>query len=492
MAVPRLIRKVGIGVSAGVLTGLLVTGGIALADAGAQVVDPLEDLIASLDAAWILVAAFLVFFMQGGFALLTAGFVRAKNTSNILMKNILDASLGAIVYWMFGFGIAFGTTADFMGLDKFFITPSAEGGATGGTAFGDTGVPLFAFWIFQWAFAATAATIVAGALAERTKFRGYLIYSVFITGFIYPVVSHWVWGGGWLYELGVSDNGFLDFAGSSVVHSVGAWAGLMGALIVGPRIGKYLPDGTTRAIVGHSMPLAVAGMFILWFGWYGFNPGSTLGLSGGGAALAAQVAVNTTLAAGAGGAAAVLLSMYHYKVADTGLVVNGILGGLVAVTAGCGFVDPYAALIIGAIGGSIIIYSVRFFDWLHIDDPVGVISVHGACGVWGTLAVGLFATKSLVGGGDDYGLLLGGGIEQLGAQVIGIVAIFGWVTVTAGILFLAIKHTVGLRVSEAEELAGIDVTEHGIGAYPEFPTVIPGAAVETSASTSQPPSGGGD
>ena len=316
-------------------------------------------------------------------------------------------------------------------------------------------------------------------MAERTKFSAYIFYTVFITGIIYPIVPHWIWGGGWLS--GIGDNGFLDFAGSTVVHSVGAWAGLMGPIIVGPRIGKFVSDGSARAIPGHSMPLATLGMFILWFGWYGFNPGSTLGLSGGCASLAALVAVNTTLSAGAGAAAAEAISKMRYDKTDLGLTINGALAGLVAITAPAGFVDPYAAVIIGLIGGVVVVFSVAMLDKLHIDDPVGAISVHGVVGVWGILAVGLFATQRLVGG-DDYGLLVGGGIEQLGVQVVGSVAVAAWTMVLSGLLFLGIKHTIGLRVSGAEELSGLDVQEHGIGSYPEFGTVIPGAAVETDAS----------
>ena len=251
----------------------------------------------------------------------------------------------------------------------------------------------------------------------------------------------------------------------------------MGAIIVGSRIGKFSADGSVRAIPGHSMPLAALGMFILWFGWYGFNPGSTLGLSNGGAGLAAFVAVNTTLAAGAGAVAAMAIAKLRYAKADLGLTINGALAGLVAITAGCGFVDPYAAVIIGLVGGGIVVVSVAMIDKLRVDDPVGAISVHGVVGVWGTLAVGLFATERLVGG-DTYGLLVGGGIQQLGVQIVGILAVAAWTMLTSAILFLAIKYTVGLRVSEAEELAGLDVQEHGIGAYPEFGTVTPGTAVE--------------
>ena len=464
-------KKAAVGLPVGLALGALSSFGLAFAQDG---VDAVTDIVAAVDTMWLLVAAFLVFFMQAGFGMVEAGFVRVKNTSNILMKNALDASLGAVVYWAVGFGLAYGGTGAFAGDGNFFPGLGASG--PGGAAFGILGeVPLFASFIFQFAFAATAATIVSGAMAERTKFSAYLFYTVFITGIIYPVVSHWIWGGGWLSEQG--DNGFLDFAGSTVVHGVGAWAALVGAIMVGPRIGKYAADGSVHAIPGHSMPLATLGMFILWFGWYGFNPGSTLGLSGGGATLAALVAVNTTVAAGAGAVVAMAVSKALYRKADLGLTINGALAGLVSVTAPAGFVEPWAAVLIGGIGGAIVIGAVAMFDRLRVDDPIGAISVHGICGVWGTLSVGLFAAQELVGSGT-YGLFLGGGIEQLGVQVLGILAVFGWTVGLSLVLFSVIKYTIGLRVSEAEELAGLDVQEHGIGAYPEFGLVTPGSAVE--------------
>jgi Amt family ammonium transporter len=476
MQIPTTLSKAGIGTGLGLLAGMLATGGIAFAQEGDEIADAVSDLIASVDTLWLLISAFLVFFMQAGFGLLEAGFVRVKNTSNILMKNAMDASLGILVYWAIGFGLAYGTAGSFAGFDKFFATPAATGDA--GAAYGILGdIPLFATFIFQWAFAATAATIVSGAMAERTQFRAYLFYTVFITAIIYPIVSHWVWGGGWLSDIGT--NGFLDFAGSTVVHGVGAWAGLVGAFFVGARIGKYGEDGRARGIPGHSMPLAALGMFILWFGWYGFNGGSTLALTGGGATLAALVVVNTTLSAGAGAVAAMGTARWRHGKTDLGLTLNGALAGLVGITAGAGFVEPYAAVIIGLAAGVLVVFSVSLLDRARIDDPIGAISVHGVVGVWGTLAVGLFATANLTGS-TDYGLLTGGGIEQLGVQVVGILAVFAWTVVTSAVLFGGIKMFLGLRVSEAEEIAGLDVQEHGIGAYPEFPTVAPGTAVETS------------
>ena len=486
---PRGAKRAAVGISAGLLTALLATIGIV----AAQEADAVADLILAVDTIWFVIAGILVFFMQAGFGLLEAGFVRVKNTTNILMKNVLDASLGGVVWWAIGFGFAFGgSQGGFIGGDSFF---PALGGLTE-----TDGVSEAAVFFFQWAFAATAATIVSGALAERTKFSAYLFYTVFITGIIYPIVINWGWGGGWLGEMG-----FMDYAGSTLVHSVGAWAGLAGAFLLGPRLGKYASDGTVTAIPGHNMTLAALGMFILWFGWYGFNPGSTLGLTGGLATEAAWIAINTTLSAGAGAIVAMTVAKFRYGKTDLGLTINGALAGLVSITAGCGFVEPWAAILIGGIGGFLVVFSVAFFDKIKIDDPVGAISVHGTCGVWGTLAVGLFATAGAAEawGAPSHGLLMGGNIEALGVQFVGVFAVLGWTLATAGILFFVIKKTIGLRVSEAEELAGLDVQEHGIGAYPEFPTVAPGTAVEISAAEesafpagnpagSSPGGGGGD
>jgi Amt family ammonium transporter len=338
----------------------------------------------------------------------------------------------------------------------------------------------YASWIFQFAFAATAATIVSGAMAERTKFQAYLFYSVFISAIIYPVVVHWIWdGNGWLTAFTddpIGTNGFLDFAGSGVVHMVGGFAGLMGAIIVGPRLGKFSKGGGVNPIPGHNVTVAVLGMFILWFGWYGFNPGSTLGLSGGLAALAAKVAVNTTLAAAAGVSMMTLLAKLRTGKYDIGLGINGALGGLVGITAPCAVVDPWAAVVIGSVAAVVVLIGVELLDKIGVDDPVGAVSVHGFAGIWGVLSVGLFATQQGVldhAGieSDVYGLFMGGGIEQLGIQVLGVGAIIAWTVVTSGILFLVIKYTVGLRVSEAEELRGLDVDEHGNEAYPYFERV---------------------
>ena len=379
------------------------------------------------------------------------------------------------------------------------LSGDASNGFVGTGHFFLVGFDDWASWIFQFAFAATAATIVSGAMAERTKFRAYLFYSVFITGFIYPVVVHWVWdGNGWLTAFTdnpIGANGYLDFAGSSVVHMVGGFAGLMGAIILGPRIGKYGKDGSINPIPGHSISLAALGVFILWFGWYGFNPGSTLGLTGGFAALAAKVAVNTTLAASAGAVACAFLSMWRTGKYDMGLTLNGALGGLVAITAPCAVVDPWAALVIGLIAAPVVIFGIEGLDRLRIDDPIGAVAVHGFAGVWGVLSVGLFASQSGIAAAyvesDSYGLLLGGGAEQLGIQALGVAAIAGWTIVTSGLLFTIIKFTVGLRVSPEEEERGLDIGEHGVEAYPDFQPspMISGMAPVAVVSAPAPPAG---
>ena len=451
--------------------GLLALGIISVVSAHDGDGSDVADIIGAVDTAWLLIAGFLVFFMQAGFAMLTAGFVRSQETANILMKNMIDACVGGISFWLVGWAFAYGVSDasnQFIGLGNFALN----------------GFDDYASWFFQFAFAAAAATIVAGALAGRTKYSAYLIYTVFVTGLIYPVVVHWGWDvTTWMGAFsenaaGESNvwlgNGYVDFAGSGVVHTVGGIAGLMGAIVVGARLGKYGPNGEVRAIPGHNIALATIGMFILWFGWYGFNPGSTLGLSGGGAALAASVAVTTTLAAGAGGVTAMLWSRFRTGRYDTGLTINGILAGLVAITAGTATVDPWAAVVIGAIGAMVMYYGVQILDSkFRIDDPVGAVSVHAFAGIWGVIAVGLFSSEAgMTAAGyanpQHYGLFLGGGGEQLLMQLIGIAAIVAWTAATAGILFLAIRFTVGLRVTEEEEMRGLDLMEHGIDAYPDF------------------------
>ncbi|MCL6644945.1 MAG: ammonium transporter [Dehalococcoidia bacterium] len=428
------------------------------------------DLLSALDTTWLLVAGFLVFFMQAGFAMLTGGFVRSKNTANILMKNMIDACVGGILFWAIGYGIAYGAS------------DSANGFIGWGDFFFDT-YEGFAGWFFQFAFAAAAATIVAGSLAERLKFSAYLVYTAVISGFIYPVVVHWAWDvNGWMSAFNEDPflaSGYIDFAGSGVVHMVGGWAGLVGAALLGPRLGKYGPGKQVNAIPGHNIGIASLGMFILWFGWYGFNPGSTLALTGGGAALAAKVAVNTTLAACAGGVAAVLFSKILTTRYDPGLLINGILAGLVGITAPCATVDPWAAVVIGAVASFLMYLAVLALDAIRIDDPVGAFPVHGIGGLWGVIAVGLFSSQTgleQAGYSDPskYGLLLGGGFEQLAAQLVGAASIIAWVVATAFILFFGIKVTIGMRVPPEEEEKGLDLLEHGLDSYPDFGPTGPG------------------
>ncbi len=397
-----------------------------------------------LDNIWILVAAVLVLFMQAGFALVEAGMTRAKSVANIMMKNMMDLSAGVLAFAAVGFALAFGEGNSFLGTEGWFLNTNHFGEGY----FGNLTLPTF--FIFQVAFAATAATIVSGAMAERTKFKSYFIYSFVITALIYPVVVHWLWGGGWLNDVGP---GMVDFAGSTIVHSVGGWAALMGAIILGPRLGKYGPDGKPRAIPGHSMPFAIVGVFILLVGWFGFNPGSELA-----ADLAVGSIAVTTLLSGAVGAVTAMLTIWITAgKPDVGMAGNGLLAGLVGITAGCYSVSNWGALAIGAVAGILVVFSVLAFDRGKVDDPVGAISVHGVCGAWGTLAVGLFAT--------DGGVFYGDGFGQLGAQAAGVAAVFVFVTVTSGLLFLAIKATVGLRVPPEEELEGLDVVEHGSAGY---------------------------
>ena len=405
------------------------------------------------DWLWTCIAAFLVFFMQAGFALVEAGFTRAKNCVNILMKNTMDFSIGSLAFWLIGFGLMFGKSNGIFGTEGFM--PS---GVTDGSL--DAGV--MTFWIFQTVFAATAATIVSGAMAERTKFTSYLIYSAVISAVIYPIFGSWAWGslwngGGWLEGLG-----FIDFAGSTVVHSIGGWCALAGAIVLGPRIGKYAKDGTPRAIPGHNLPMAALGVFILWLGWFGFNPGSTTCTDGG---EFARVAVTTNLAACAGCLMAMIVAWLKFGKPDLSMTLNGALAGLVAITAPCYNVSPLSSIVIGAIAGVLVVFAIVFFDKLKIDDPVGAVSVHGVCGAFGTLSAGFFAQEAY---GGTNGLLFGGGFGPVITQLIGIVAAFVWAFGGAMILFNILKHTVGLRVSEEEELEGLDIGEHGMEAYGDF------------------------
>ncbi len=400
----------------------------------------------NLNVVWTLVAAILVFFMQAGFAMVEAGFTRGKNAINILMKNLMDFSVGSLAFFLVGFGLMFGQTNGLFGTTLFGMS-----GVEPGTDWNWT------FLIFQTVFAATAATIVSGAMAERTKFVGYLAYSFFITLLIYPIFGSWAWGGlldggGWLENMG-----FLDFAGSTVVHSVGGWLALAGAIVLGPRLGKYDKDGKPRAILGHNIPIAALGVFILWFGWFGFNPGSTTEGDG----MIGYIAVTTNLAAAAGAVMAMATAWALLKKPDASMALNGALAGLVAITAPCDGVSPMAAILIGAVGGVLVVLSVLFFDHIvKIDDPVGAISVHGVCGAWGTISAGLFNM--------EYGLFYGGGFAQLGVQLVGVLAAFAWAFGLGLVMFMLISKTIGLRVSAEEELKGLDIGEHGMEAYGGF------------------------
>ncbi|MBN1156842.1 ammonium transporter [Candidatus Woesearchaeota archaeon] len=408
----------------------------------------LESVSRSLDFVWVLVAAFLVFIMQAGFAMVETGFTRAKSAANIMMKNILDFCVGALAFWAIGYGLMFGVGNLFFGTSGFFVGTHNPGDMW-----------QYALWLFQVVFAATAATIVSGGVAERIKFAGYLFYTVFISALIYPIVGHWIWGGGWLSKMPAP---FIDFAGSTVVHSVGGWAALAGTIILGPRIGKYVGK-SIKPIKGHSLTLAALGVFLLWFGWYGFNPGSTLSAANWSIA---AIAVTTTLAAAAAGISSMIISWVKYKKPDVGLTLGGTLGGLVAVTAGCANVSPLSSIIIGAIGGMLYVLSVEFFDRIGVDDPVGAVSCHAVNGVWGTLAVGLFAQKEF---GGVSGLFFGGGVSQLTTQLIGTVVVGLFVFGSMVLFFKILDLAIGLRVSREDELKGLDLSEHQAEAYADFP-----------------------
>jgi Amt family ammonium transporter len=404
----------------------------------------MNELAISLDTVWMLLAAMLVFWMQPGFALCEAGFTRSKNTVNILMKNFVDFMLGSLLFFFVGFGFMFGSDgAGFIGAPNW-----------GDLSFYKGDLPVEGFLIFETVFCATAATIVSGAMAERTKFSMYLVYSAFISLIVYPVEGHWTWGGGWL-----GDMGFHDFAGSAIVHSVGGVLALIGALALGPRRGKYGRDGKSRAIPGHNLALAALGVFILWLGWFGFNPGSQLAASGEVNRTAiSHVFLTTNLAAAAGGTATMFLTWLKYGKPSLSLTLNGVLAGLVGITAGCDVVSPWGATVIGLLCGIVLVFAIEFIDHkLHIDDPVGASSVHGVCGILGTVLTGFLAT--------DGGLLYGGGWHFLGVQCLGILVIDLWAAVCGFILFFGIKKLHGLRVEARVEDEGLDIYEHGESCY---------------------------
>lgn len=425
----------------------------------AQSADAVGDLTRGLNTVWVLITAFLVFWMQAGFALVEAGLTRAKNTTNILFKNLIDFVFATLAFWAIGYAFMFGSSAGgWIGTSGFLLAGGED----------VAGLPLLAFWFFQLVFAGTAATIVSGSMAERTQFKSYLVYSFFISAIIYPISGHWIWGGGWLSTLPFGA-GFKDFAGSTVVHSVGGWLGLIGALALGPRIGKFTKDGKPRLIPGHSITLAVLGVFILWLGWFGFNPGSQLAADGFNADIISLVAVNTNIAAATGGLVAMIIGwLFVTKKPDLSMTLNGVLAGLVAITAPCAFVTPVYSIVIGAVAGVIVVYGAILLEKLKIDDPVSAVPVHLMNGIWGTLAVGLFATENGVTG------LIAGNSAQLLSQTIGVLAVAAWCIITGIVLFFGIlKGIVGLRVSKAEEMEGLDMTEHGTEAYaPDVVTAL--------------------
>ena len=421
-------------------------------------------MYSSVNTIWVLFGTALVFFMQAGFSLCEAGFIRAKNTGNILMKNLMDFCIGTPAFWLVGFRLMFGKGSGIIGS----FDPLIRGEYSQALP---SGVPLWAFAIFQTVFCATSATIVSGAMAERTKFSAYCIYSAAISLLIYPVSGHWIWGGGWLSQMG-----FHDFAGSTAVHMVGGLCAMIGAKILGPRIGKYDKNGKPQAILGHNLTFAALGVFILWFCWFGFNGASTVGMDSDALIeTAGRVFFNTNLAAAVACCAALIFTWIRYKKPDVSMTYNAALAGLVGITAGCDAVDAVGAAVIGVVCGILIVLAIEFFDKIaKIDDPVGAVSVHCVCGAAGTVLTGLFAT----GETTEAGLFYGGGAHFLGIQVLGVLAVAAYVAVVITIVFLAIKHTIGLRVKPEEELAGLDVSEHGLfTAYAGF-SMLPDTIAE--------------
>ncbi|OGV31947.1 MAG: ammonium transporter [Lentisphaerae bacterium GWF2_45_14] len=442
---PSISRIMKFSLAAGLLpiAGSLLAGDLPVATG--DMASKMASFELNMDILWTLIAAFLVFFMQAGFAMVESGFTRAKNTCNIMMKNLMDFSIASLAWWAIGFGLMFGGGGNgLIGFSNFFSSDYSNISNLNWT-----------FFIFQCMFAGTASTIVSGAMAERTKFLTYLIYSAIICGIIYPVAGHWFWGsfagtgGGWF-----TDKGFVDFAGSTVVHSCGGWLALAGAIVLGPRIGKYSPAGRSRPIPGHNISLGALGVFILWFGWFGFNPGSTMKVS----SEIGYIALTTNLAAVSGAMTSMITAWIQFKKPDVSMTLNGVLAGLVAVTAGCAAVTPIGAVIIGGAAGVLVVFSVEFIDKvLKIDDPVGAVSVHGVCGTFGTIALSFFLRDGSVSA-----------LSQFWTQLGGAALMFIWAFPMGLGVTLALKYTIGIRVSESEELRGLDITEHGNEAYNGF------------------------
>ncbi len=452
---------------------VLAWGYTAVAQTPAPAAPTTAELKVAIDTLWVAIAAFLVIFMNAGFGMLETGFCRQKNAVNVLAKNLIVFALATVAFWVIGFGLMFGNGNDFIGLNGFLLQGADNSPATADaykgvfSALNWAGVPLAAKFLFQLAFAGTAATIVSGAVAERIKFVDFLIFSLLLVGIAYPITGHWVWGGGWL-----ADRGFFDFAGCTVVHSVGGWAALMGAAFLGPRIGRY-QDGQMVALPGHNMSIATLGCLILWLGWFGFNPGSTMAADPN---AISHIALTTNLAGAVGGLAATATAWLYLGKPDLSMIINGILAGLVGITASCAYVTLGAAFIIGLVAGILVVFAVTFFDKLRIDDPVGATSVHLVCGIWGTLAVGLFAVGPGVaqfpwytdGLGPAKGLFAGGGLGQFFTQLLGVLSVGGITVLLSTIFWLALKATLGIRVTREEEIEGLDIAEHGMEAYSGF------------------------
>jgi len=425
------------------------------------------DVKVALDTVWVLLAGMLVFFMNLGFALVESGFARAKNTVNIISKNFIVFAVSTVAFLAVGFGLMYGDGNPFVGLSGLFMVGGADNSPATGDAYSGVysalswaGVPLMAKFFFQLVFAGTAATIVSGAVAERIKYLSFIVFSFLLVAFVYPVVGHWIWGGGWLATLG-----FWDFAGSTVVHSTGAWAALAGILVLGPRIGKYGKGGRVNAIPGHNMTSALTGALVLWLGWFGFNPGSTMAAE---PVSISHIIVTTNLAAAAGALVATAVAWKFLGKPDIGMTINGMLGGLVGITAGCAFVSMGSALVIGAIAGAIVVFGVLLLDKLKLDDPVGALAVHGMGGIFGTIAVGLFAQDTFTPGTTGDGLFFGGGFDLLLSQLAGVAAVGAFVFAASMAAWMLIKVIMGVRVTEEEEIEGLDIGEHGNRAYPDF------------------------
>lgn len=432
-----------------------------------EMADAIADYKIAVDTVWVLVTAFLVFFMNLGFGMVESGLCRAKNAVNILAKNFIVFAVSSLAFLILGWGLMFGAGNGLLGLKGLFFVGGLDNSPATGDAYQGvyssiswTGVPLWAKFFFQLVFAGTAATIVSGAVAERIKFKSFIVFTFIMVGVMYAVTGHWIWGGGWLAKLGM-----WDFAGSTVVHSVGGWAALAGVIVLGPRIGKYRKDGSVNPIPGHNLTAATIGVFVLWFGWFGFNPGSTMAAAWGDIA---RIAVTTNSAAAAAAFSATIISWVLLKKPDLTMILNGCLCGLVAITAPCAFVSVESSVIIGLIAGVLAVAGVLLFDKLKLDDPVGALTVHLLNGVWGTLAVGLFARDSIMANTTGNGLFFGGGTKLFTAQLIGVLAVGAFTLGIGLIAWFVIKLVMGIRVTPEEEMEGLDIGEHGQTAYPDF------------------------